>query len=105
MPARVPEHLKEEYQSEKQLVSPVSHTVNKWSKPLGEQNIDARVYNTAYLTLLRMVERKVFGEGYDMAHLSSNDNSMEVESYVYHFLFHERSTWNHHRFLNSEACL
>lgn len=73
--------------------------------PYKKQNIDALVYNTAYLTLLRMVKRKVFGEGYDMAHLSSNDNSMEAESYVDHFLFHERSTWNHQRFLTSEECL
>jgi hypothetical protein len=73
--------------------------------PCKKQNIDARVYNTAYFTLLRMVKRKVFGEGYGMANISSNDNSMEAEYFVDHFPFHERSTWNHQGFLTSEECL
>jgi hypothetical protein len=30
--------------------------------PYKKQNIDARVYNTAYLTLLREVHRKAVGE-------------------------------------------
>jgi hypothetical protein len=30
--------------------------------PCKKQNIDAKVYNTAYLTLLRMVNMKTLGE-------------------------------------------
>jgi len=40
-----------------------------------------------------------------MPHVSLNDISMEAESYVDHFPFHERFTWNQHRFLTCEVCL
>ena len=70
-----------------------------------KQNIDARLYTTAYAPLLRMVKRKVFGERIEHGSRIFERHSMEAESFVDHLPFRERSTWNQHRFLTCEECL